>query len=516
MSGHLFICHSDLTRIRCDHWLLPSDGGLGVSRSWRHTSMWEERALRSAIRKVRAKLPDGWGTNGIRTLPLPLEGPQRPWITNVGAHRGLRRGEPDVDWYVEGARQFVRGATAVGGTLERARPLLALPIVGTGFGGARRAAGTLLGPLVEMLLDHVSRHDVDVVLVAFDPPDFAAAQAARRARIREGLDLWERALGPQLADQARALATDAVRGQLVVFLGAGVSAGAGLPTWSALLDQLAAQAGLSEAERTGLEQLGYLDRAQVIDRRLGDEAVGDAVSEQLGRYTEHGLAHALLAGLPVTEFITTNYDALFEAASDAARRPVAVLPYAPDADRSRWLLKLHGCVTRPDDIVLTREHYLRYGAKNAALEGIVQAMLITRRMLYVGFSLDDDNFHRIVDAVRRAIGGQDRELGTVLALTRNELVEQLWGEELTWVHLTEAAPILEASRVFEIFLDLVSAEAASTQHLLTPRFRGILTDEEQALADELQELQRLVQRGGSSPAWAVLEDALHRLGSTDE
>ena len=32
-------------------------------------------------------------------------------------------------------------------------------------------------------------------------------------------------------------------------------------------------------------------------------------------------------------------------------------------------------------------------------------MLITKHMLFVGFSLNDDNFHKIMDAVRAAMSG---------------------------------------------------------------------------------------------------------------
>ena len=40
--------------------------------------------------------------------------------------------------------------------------------------------------------------------------------------------------------------------------------------------------------------------------------------------------------------------------------------------------------------------------RNAALGGIMQALLLTKHMLFLGFSLDDDNFHRLFDAVRKA------------------------------------------------------------------------------------------------------------------
>lgn len=40
---------------------------------------------------------------------------------------------------------------------------------------------------------------------------------------------------------------------------------------------------------------------------------------------------------------------------------------------------------------------MRYSTNRSALSGIVQSLLITRHMLFVGFSLKDDNFHRIID-----------------------------------------------------------------------------------------------------------------------
>jgi len=88
---------------------------------------------------------------------------------------------------------------------------------------------------------------------------------------------------------------------------------------------------------------------------------------------------------------------MYELACRSIGVDLAVLPYSPASNTDRWLLKLHGCVSHPDDIVLTREHYMRYQTRRSALSGIVQSLLITRHMLFVGFSLRDDNFHRIVD-----------------------------------------------------------------------------------------------------------------------
>lgn len=67
---------------------------------------------------------------------------------------------------------------------------------------------------------------------------FVAAQAVRR-KLQNGFEL-----SSVLKKQAEALAADAKTGRLVLFLGSGISAGVGLPTWDDLLKQLARKAGI--------------------------------------------------------------------------------------------------------------------------------------------------------------------------------------------------------------------------------------------------------------------------------
>lgn len=66
--------------------------------------------------------------------------------------------------------------------------------------------------------------------------------------------------------------------------------------------------------------------------------------------------------LNVDSVVSTNYDTLFEDASRDAGKPCAVLPYQPSRDTARFVLKMHGDIHHVQDIVLTREDYLRYGS----------------------------------------------------------------------------------------------------------------------------------------------------------
>jgi hypothetical protein len=152
-----------------------------------------------------------------------------------------------------------------------------------------------------------------------------------------------------------------------------------------------------------------------------------------------------------------------------------------------------------------------------------------RHMVFVGFSLRDDNFHRIADAVRRARSPSPRpaptsmdRFGTALELFSDPLAQALWASDLDWVTMSDAAPPsgddaawAAAARRLEIFLDAVLAKTGTTAHLLDPRYAGALTTSERALAARLGELAEGVERdrdAASAAAWKPITNLLLRLG----
>src|SRR5581483_10832751 len=101
-------------------------------------------------------------------------------------------------------------------------------------------------------------------LVPHTGPAWAAAPAARLSGPVG--DPWPE-LNAGLRRAADELAGRASRGELALFLGAGVSAGAGLPLWSELLRRLAEKAGMT-GDWDRLRRLGVLDQASIIEKRL--------------------------------------------------------------------------------------------------------------------------------------------------------------------------------------------------------------------------------------------------------
>jgi hypothetical protein len=520
MPGHVFIVRGDLRKLACDAWLIP------CSRKARPGSEW----FLPGYTGPREGVP--FTDDAPRAQPLTEAGTSRPrlWLGLVG------RWKQPVSWYAEGALAFLDAAAtdiAASGTpplFGRARSLLAVPIVGTGKGGAAQRAGEVVQELLPRLRDFTTRtypggREFDVALVCFDAASHAAAQAERVRQVN-----WPTDLTDALKAEAERLASHALRGDLALFLGAGVSMAAGLPSWGGLLDQLANHAGMSREERLALSELrNALDQATIVERRLKDrdEKIGQTVASLLGSHTHYALAHALLAALPVREAITTNYDRLFE---EAWTRPepddLSILPGAIKPDARRWLLKMHGCLSDPDRVVLTRSSYTRYDEQLPALSGMVQTFLVTRHVLFVGFSLTDDNFHRIVDAVRR-LRGERRppgHFGTALSLGAGGLAEVLWEHDVRRVRMTETPesaarfPAAEAARRLEIFLDYLVSRTRGAGHLLVgERFDPLLTPGERKLRDALVRFVHEVTGEGAAAvretvAWPQVERLLRELG----
>jgi hypothetical protein len=313
----------------------------------------------------------------------------------------------------------------------------------------------------------------------------------------------------QLAERARA-------GELALFLGAGVSAAAGLPTWERLLEELAARSGLDEDLREGLTRLPAQDSAALLARELGRDALEAFVKERFGPGC-YALAHALIADLPVQEFVTTNYDPLVELAAAGIGRRLTVLPFEEAAPGAPWLLKLHGDAAHPESVVLTREEYLEFGDSRTALAGVLHALLLTRHVLFVGTSMLDDDLIRIAHQVRSAVqvdGARGRRSGTVLALREDRTRARLWEQDVETIAMAPAGtPSADAARRLEVLLDLIVCLATpATGYLLDPAYRGLLDDEERALADALRPVAAALPAGAS---WAGEEVAalLRRLGN---
>ena len=508
MSGHVFVVHSDITALRCDAWLLPSDRYLNITGGWLLQAPAEARnALCSPTLRTR------WDLRSSRTLEIDPWYPELgsapapvPILTDVGASS-----DQTIDWYIEGLTEFVEAAVAIKSAPGwRTKRLFAVPLIGTGEGGQEAQKGRMARKIIDALNTAARERDVDFALVLRDLGAYTAAQAVRRDSALWEFEKHERERLDVLADHAN-------RNGLVLFIGSGLSSSAGLPLWKDLLGELAADEGSSEI--SALRDLSLLDAAAILDRRF--RATGRDLKAEAARRTTtpcFGLGHALTAALPVSERVTTNYDDCVELSLKAAQETLSVLPYNPIRCERSWLLKLHGTISVPSQIVLTRQDYLRYESGRGALYGIVQAMMLTRHILFLGFSLTDENFNALVDEVRRALEGisgrtdADR-FGTAFVPTENTTAAELWDTEM---YIEQLGTKESYPRSLEIALDyLALATTSAARYLLDDSYDVILTDEEHRLKALVSRLAGdLEDRDLASPTFARIMDLLEDLGSS--
>jgi hypothetical protein len=158
------------------------------------------------------------------------------------------------------------------------------------------------------------------------------------------------------------LAGEIAKRDCVIFVGAGVSKGAGLPDWSGLEDAMRDKAGLSRS-------YGGPRTADCCRTVIGEHSFNKMVHEQINRPTAPTEAHRRIATLPVRIFVTTNYDTLLENALQEQRRRCNVLSLSHTAE---WMqigdflpeclvLKIHGCLERTaNNLVITEDDYLSF------------------------------------------------------------------------------------------------------------------------------------------------------------
>lgn len=525
-KSHVFVAMGNILNFRCDAWLLPTDRSYSVGEHWTDTvpgladAVMAARSPEFAAGTLLAQPLESW----LAGEPLPvltavpfqgvirsseLTGPVQSFIRSAAAAI-LRRRAADL----EALNQEAPHPPQATAEEPRPIPLLAMPLFGTAGGGAGTIRGDVMNTLLHAARAEANEQGVDVVLVLRDERDFALAQELRR---RSGTPWWA-SLDTPLHQEAERLAVLAKAGQLVPFMGAGISVSAGAPTWNQLISRLAHEVELAEAEIAALSGRGNLDQASFLRNVFEEQgrSFTDAISAHVD-LQRYGLAPALLSSLPSKEAITLNYDRLFEQASADAGRARTVIPEDSTAVSQEWLLKLHGSVTNPETIVLTRDDYLGYNTTRDALSALVKATLLTRHLLFVGFGLSDDHFHEIVYDVRRALPAGDnggRTLATALTLLRDPLDERAWKEKLTLVPMSEQGDVQDAARTLEIFLDaLLAYSTDSHSYLLAPEYWGALTLHEQTFTTRLRHfLESIPADERDTTGWRRLHASLAEMG----
>ncbi|MBV3867459.1 SIR2 family protein [Phocaeicola coprocola] len=194
----------------------------------------------------------------------------------------------------------------------------------------------------------------------------------------------------QLQDAAR-------QNRLVIFVGAGVSASAGVPAWRELVDMFK-----NELPEGMYDQNDILKSAQIYRELRGEVEY----MKQVKRILKYGQSscnqiHKAIMELNPCHIVTTNYDDLLEQSALQNNKQYYVVVKDSDLPANqgeRMLVKMHGDF-REGNIVLTENDYFDYSRNFPLIRSFLLSLFSTKVILFIGFSFDDINLKYILREV---------------------------------------------------------------------------------------------------------------------
>lgn len=199
-------------------------------------------------------------------------------------------------------------------------------------------------------------------------------------------------------------------GDVAVFAGAGLSRAAGYVDWKGLLKDIASDLKLDIDRETDLIAVAQYH----LNEKRSRTRITQTIVDELAGTAKPTPSHSVLARLPIPTVWTTNYDQLLERAFENAGKVVDVKIAQENLAHTKRgrdvvLYKMHGCITRPHEAVITKDDYEQYERKCPLFVESLKGDLISKTFLFLGFSFADPNIDYILSRVRVLLGTNVRE-----------------------------------------------------------------------------------------------------------
>jgi hypothetical protein len=196
--------------------------------------------------------------------------------------------------------------------------------------------------------------------------------------------------------------TAILSGNAAIFVGAGLSLGAGYPGWGELLAPMQARCAIPHHD-----DLPLVAEYVTLDAANGGRiALEHHILTTMTTVTATPTSsHHDLRKLPIKEIWTTNYDRLLELAIPEAVVVAGEKAIHNIASQRRAIIKMHGSVNAAGDDweqppVITRSDYERYELVHPRTWTVLRSSYMSRTMLFLGFSFTDPNIEILLRLAR--------------------------------------------------------------------------------------------------------------------
>ena len=191
-------------------------------------------------------------------------------------------------------------------------------------------------------------------------------------------------------------------GQVIPFIGAGVSRSLGLPSYASLIEELGGQLGFEGAI---FNQLGdYLTLAEYYHlRKSGLHELRAHLKKnwyKRPKEVANSPVHRAIVALGCKLIYTTNFDDLLEKAHAGLRQRYRALRNVNDfvglEDDKVHIVKLHGDLRNTSTMVFTETSYFERLAFDSPLDIKLRADILGKSLLFIGYSLSDINIRLLL------------------------------------------------------------------------------------------------------------------------
>lgn len=211
----------------------------------------------------------------------------------------------------------------------------------------------------------------------------------------------------------------AVRRNLILIVGSGISASCirsgsvRPPDWETLLRKLVSGLGITtrkpEIEKL-IEQSRLLDAAELIRQEARsasrdqdfNKLIKEAVDGPISDNFQGSNWHESIVKMEPPIIVTTNYDRIIERATENGYNTQDYKSTSVAANirrRDPTLLKIHGSVDNIEGIVVSRTDYTRLRLHGGQSLEVLQALLLTRTALLIGYRLRDPDIQLLFENV---------------------------------------------------------------------------------------------------------------------
>lgn len=192
--------------------------------------------------------------------------------------------------------------------------------------------------------------------------------------------------------------------QLVLFVGAGASRSAGMPSWNQAVQSVADKLGIivnSPNDFLRIPQYYYNSRGKKEYSQLMQEVF------MYRNYLSPQLVHDYIIKFNTQTIVTTNYDNLIEQAAEKNSEMIRVISKDSDLPyrkAGRELIKIHGDFEN-DNFVLKEEDYLKYSQNFKLIENYIKSIIGTKVVLFIGYSFNDPDVKQIFSWAKNILNG---------------------------------------------------------------------------------------------------------------